>query len=477
MNFRNLICSWVLSLIIVTGGYSQGVLVSSTPDMPHPSAGLEVRYTDKGLLPPRMTTAQRDAIASPEAGLRIYNTISNCENYFNGTVWREICGDNCSPVISSGITGPSEQCAGNSAEVYSILPVPDASGYNWSVPAGWTINSGSGTTSIAVSVGLSGASGEVSVAAVNGCGAGTPVGSVVTVNQPPVAASAAIHSASAASITWNWNLASGAEGYKWSNSNDFASATDLGNALTLTQSGLSCGMAYILYLWAYNGCGASSVTELTQSTTMCFMCGVSTVEHNSLTYGTISRDYGGGNVKCWLDRNLGATAVCTSYDDTACFGDLYQWGRLDDGHQSRTSGTISTLSNTDSPGHSDFIMPSTSPNDWRSPQNENLWQGVSGVNNPCPAGWRLPLEAELENERASWSQYNYLGAMESPLKLSAGGRRQFNSGELLNVTSFGYYWSSTYGATNARSLYLPVNDAYMANSSRGQGMSVRCIMD
>lgn len=41
---------------------------------PSPSAMLEVKSTSKGLLIPRLTTAQRDAISSPERGLIIYNS-------------------------------------------------------------------------------------------------------------------------------------------------------------------------------------------------------------------------------------------------------------------------------------------------------------------------------------------------------------------------------------------------------------------
>jgi hypothetical protein len=50
--------------------------------------------------------------------------------------------------------------------------------------------------------------------------------------------------------------------------------------------------------------------------------------------------------KVWLDRNLGARQVCTSSTDAACFGDLYQWGRAKDGHESRTSGTTETLASS-----------------------------------------------------------------------------------------------------------------------------------
>lgn len=43
--------------------------------------------TTQGFLPPRMTAAQRDLIASPVAGLVIYNTTTNLLNVYNGTSW------------------------------------------------------------------------------------------------------------------------------------------------------------------------------------------------------------------------------------------------------------------------------------------------------------------------------------------------------------------------------------------------------
>ena len=102
-----------------------------------------------------------------------------------------------------------------------------------------------------------------------------------------------------------------------------------------------------------------------------------------------------------MDRNLGATQAATSSTDVDAYGDLYQWGRRSDGHQCRTSATTSTLSSTDQPAHGNFIIAPSSPYDWRSPQNANLWQGVNGINNPCPSGYRLPTEAELEAEHLS----------------------------------------------------------------------------
>jgi len=81
--------------------------------------------------------------------------------------------------------------------------------------------------------------------------------------------------------------------------------------------------------------------------------------------------------RVWLDRNLGATQVATSFFDSDAYGDLYQWGRLTDGHEKRTSSVTLTLSTTDVPGHGDFIASPNSPFDWRSPQNDKLWQYFS----------------------------------------------------------------------------------------------------
>jgi hypothetical protein len=54
---------------------------------PNASAALDIMSTSKGLLPPRMTQAQRNAIASPATGLTIYNTTTNKLNTWNGTSW------------------------------------------------------------------------------------------------------------------------------------------------------------------------------------------------------------------------------------------------------------------------------------------------------------------------------------------------------------------------------------------------------
>jgi uncharacterized protein (TIGR02145 family) len=181
--------------------------------------------------------------------------------------------------------------------------------------------------------------------------------------------------------------------------------------------------------------------------------------------------------KTWMDRNLGASQAATSSTDAASYGDLYQWGRGADGHQCRNSATTSTLSSTDQPSHGDFILPINLPWDWRSPENTGLWQGVNGVNNPCPSGYRLPTETEINAERTSWSSNNSTGAFASPLKLPVAGERDGSNGSLSGVDSVGFYWSSTFSSNGSRGLYFSSSNAYMGYSHRALGFSVRCLKD
>ncbi|WP_292901590.1 FISUMP domain-containing protein [Nonlabens sp.] len=178
-----------------------------------------------------------------------------------------------------------------------------------------------------------------------------------------------------------------------------------------------------------------------------------------------------------MDRNLGATQAATSSTDASSYGDVYQWGRRSDGHQCRNSLTTATLSSVDQPAHGDFITINSGNYDWRNPQNAGLWQGVSGVNNPCPSGYRIPTNTEWDAERISWNSQNATGAFASPLKLPMAGYRFFSNGSLNNAGINGRYWSSTVSSADSRRLYFDSSYASMGASSRALGYAVRCLKD
>ena len=176
----------------------------------------------------------------------------------------------------------------------------------------------------------------------------------------------------------------------------------------------------------------------------------------------------------WMDRNLGATQIATSFDDVNAYGDLYQWGRNTDGHQIRTSSTTSILSTTNSPNHSDFILANS---DWLTVSDDNLWQDVNGINNPCPLGFRLPTESELEAERLSWISNDAAGAFASPLKLTVGGARSRMSGAIGNVGTFVGYRTSDLDGLQSRMLGISLTTSLMGDRDRADGNCVRCIQD
>lgn len=195
--------------------------------------------------------------------------------------------------------------------------------------------------------------------------------------------------------------------------------------------------------------------------------------------------------KIWLQQNLGSRQVAASPDDANSYGDLFQWGRWDDGHQLRSSVTAAAPS-VNSPdglaGANAFIAGSGSGSWWATNATSDRWNEESSSTvtptngaDPCKAvgaGWRLPTSAEWVTLVGAEGISNPATAYASYLKLPAGGYRSNTTGAFTFVGQRGYFWSSD--TANSGGKFLYVGSAIVTPTSggpRGQGESVRCIKD
>lgn len=74
-------------LLLASVCFGQNKNVGINTNTPDPSAVLHLESNDQGLLVPRLTTLERDAITAPATGLIIYNTDFLQEELWNGTCW------------------------------------------------------------------------------------------------------------------------------------------------------------------------------------------------------------------------------------------------------------------------------------------------------------------------------------------------------------------------------------------------------
>jgi hypothetical protein len=285
--------------------------------------------------------------------------------------------------------------------------------------------------------------------------------------RPPVAGT---HISSLRQITWNWNAVSGTTGYKWNSVNDYYSAVDMGSSTTKTETSLSCQTSYTRYAWAYNLCGHSIASTLTQSTTACFICGNPfTVNHvagnvapvtKTISYGTVM-NIPGVTSNCWITSNLGSDHQATAVNDAteASAGWYWQFNRKqgykNDGSTVTPSWTITSIS-----------------------ENSN-WLAA---NDPCTlelgGNWRLPTSTEWTNTDASGNWTDWNGPWNSALKMHSSGNLERTAGSLIGRGTTGNYWSSIqYNNNTGHLLGFGSSSCTVGWNGKALGATVRCIRD
>jgi uncharacterized protein (TIGR02145 family) len=375
-----MVCLALSNLLVAQVG------INNDSSLPHPSAGLDVKFTNKGFLPPRMTQTQRDAIVSPAEGLIV------------------ICTD----------------CGYPDPAVLSIY-----------LNGAWRIFGGYCAT--------------------------------------PISPAAGTHTATLTGIAWNWDSVSGASGYKWGTTNNIASAMDMGTATTNTDTGLTCNTAYIRYVWAYNECGLSSSTTLSNSTQACWACGDSiTDSRDGKKYGTVAI-----GSQCLLRQNLNIGTRINGSQDQAGNGIMEKYCYNDQESNCNIYGGLYQ---------------------WSELMQYVIIEGAQGL---CMPGWHIPTDAE-------WTILtNYLGGdSEAGGKLKEAGTNHWatpntgatNSsgftglpGGTLNIdnnfadlTNSAYFWSSSPQDDSHpwdRKLDYQFQGVFRQSSLKNEGFSARCFRD
>jgi len=195
--------------------------------------------------------------------------------------------------------------------------------------------------------------------------------------------------------------------------------------------------------------------------------------HDGVTYVAVLSPFTG---KVWLDRNLGASQVCISLDDIACYGGYYQWGRGADGHEKKTSATSTAQAIDINNAGSKMVVNWT---DWVNMDSDGAlrvseWSKVDG-SSICPSGYRVPTAMEFEAETISNGINNNIAAFNSFLKLPSSGHRNSFDGSFSDLGAAGNYWVNSVNGSQSSAININYQSTVIFNTYRAKGRGVRCI--
>jgi len=173
------------------------------------------------------------------------------------------------PAIPGTITGTTAVCPNTTILTYAIATVTNATTYTWSVPTGWAITNGQGTTSITVTSGTAGQNGDISVTAGNTCGTSLAQTKAVTVSVLPTPTFASISPTAMVCIGTNvtYTTQSGKTNYVWtipgtagSDYTKVSGGTATDNSVTIAWNTITANTV-VTVNYEENGCTAASPTS------------------------------------------------------------------------------------------------------------------------------------------------------------------------------------------------------------------------
>jgi uncharacterized protein (TIGR02145 family) len=451
----------VIATTLLSFAATAQVAINTDGTAPDNSAMLDVKSTSKGVLIPRMTFDQMNAIQNPHEGLIVFCT--DCVQGNTGTIAIFSAGkwNTFTPCITNSPT--SETHSWNLGTInWDWSSVSGSLGYKWNTTNNYGTAIDMGANSYKSEPGLScGTQYTRYVWAYFTCGTSAPVSLIYTSPVAPSGVSIRINTPYMTKITWVWSGNGNVNivGYKWNSVNDYSTATDVGSATSYTQTGLSCATMYNSYVWAYGPCGVTQATTLSQMTSDC--CGQPyTDTRNYKVYNTVAI----GN-QCWMKENMNIgnringslgqannaaiEKYCYGDLESNCdiYGGLYQWDEMM--QYTTTSGGQGIC-----------------PDGWHIPTITEYSDMITYLGGSSVAGGKLK-----EDGLTRWALPN-TGATNSSgfTGLPGGG---YVSG-FHDLTTYGYFWSSdhTYDIE-----YLMYNSAGSGQTTgtKSYGYSVRCI--
>lgn len=443
--------------------YTQAVSINTDGSSPAASAILDIQATDKGVLLPRMTAAQRDAIANPEEGLLIYNTSLNCLQVNTGTPgapeWNCLIAQ--TPQLQPMVSELSCNNATFTPAVFTgdityagLLTIPYSGGNGAAYSGGsaaWSTEV-TGLTAVLLSGTLNNGAGAIHYLV-----AGTPSsGGIATFSIAFAGQTCVVSFTGTNSIPGNSTC-----------DNETISGSGCASVSGTTVNDDPATPDGIEYDW-------TGATGYMYTTTRALV------------------DIGG---QCWFRYNvLAGTDSVNNWPGgiNTTFGTPIQWGDNfpdDFGFHGYFNvavpdGTASWQAGEPAPGEGQLYQ-------WSAAMNGSTAERVQGV---CPAGWHIPsdcewmyLESVLGMGVDEQQQIGFRAQGNAGAKLLAGGSSGFN-GLLGGYRAFQFnqrgsytqWWSSTGtfpSGAMMRSFSLNESASYRNGSGRSVGGAVRCLKD
>ena len=166
------------------------------------------------------------------------------------------------PNQAGTLTGPQQVCQGVSGYVYTTPTIPNATGYNWTIPVGASITAGANTNTVTISYNATALSGHIVVWGVNSCGGGAPSQLLITINAAAVPTITGATSVCAGTTGKVYTTEPGMTNYTWTLSAGGTITAGSGtNSITVTWGGVGSQTVTLNYSNA-SGCQAITPTVL-----------------------------------------------------------------------------------------------------------------------------------------------------------------------------------------------------------------------